>query len=279
MRGTTSSTSGYGVYAEGVASTGTHYGVYSKVTSNQAYAIYGRNNGTTGTSPAIYGTSPSTGAKVTQGYASATTGSTYAVYGSAKSTSGTGIYGTATATATSGTTYGAQGVSSSTSGRGVYGNASASSGTTYGVCGKATSATGYGVYSEGNFAVTGSKSAVVDSSYGPTEVYSEEATEVWFTEYGGGQLDEGRTWIDLDPDFLELVTIDQDNPLRVFVQLEGDARGVYVEPGLDGFEVVELAGGRSNARFSFRAMAHRAGYEDRRLRRVDVELGNGSRHP
>ncbi len=274
VRGFTSSTSGYGVYAESLATSGTSYGVYAKNSAPNGYGVYSRMSATTGTGPAVYGTTASTSGKGISGNASGTSGTTYGVYGAAASTSGTAVYGTATAT--TGTTYGAYGRSSSTSGRGVYGYASATSGTTYGVYGRAPSATGYGVYSEGNFAVTGTKSAVVDSSAGPTEMYSEEGTEVWFTDYGNARLEEGATWVELDEEFLELVTVDEDNPLRVFIQLEGDAHGVYVVPGDTGFDVVELKNGRSNAPFSYRVVAHRAGYENRRMRQVDVALPGAS---
>jgi hypothetical protein len=71
------------------------------------------------------------------------TGANFGLYGNTLSPSGTGVYGTATAT--SGTTYGVQGVASSTSGYGVYGT-----NTGVGVYGQSTGTSGYGGRFESN---------------------------------------------------------------------------------------------------------------------------------
>jgi len=54
--------------------------------------------------------------------------------------------------------------------------------------------------------------------------------------------------------------------MMVFIQLEGDCRGVYVtNKTASGFDVVELQGGTSNANFSYRVVCRRKHYEGLRL--------------
>lgn len=264
------STSGRALYARSTASTGSTYGVYGLVASTAGTGVYGASTASSGSPIGVLGSASATTGTGVYGYATASTGATAGVQGTASSTGGAGVYGWASAT--TGSANGLYGIADSTSGAGVRGLASSATGTTYGVVGQVISSSGYGLYSIGNFAATGTKSAIVPTSQGPTELYAEESTEVWFTDHGEGRLEGGLAHVDLDPDFLETVTVDERHPLMVFVQLEGEANGVYVEKYEDGFDVVELMNGESDAPFSYRVVAHRAGYEDRRLRRVDVDL-------
>lgn len=112
----------------------------------------------------------------------------------------------------------------------------------------------------------GAKNAIVATeNFGQRLVYTMESPEVWFEDVGSGVLQNGVARIDLDPIFLETVTVDERHPLRVFVTLTGDCSGVFVEKGADHFIVRELGGGRSNASFDYRVMAKRVGFEDTRL--------------
>ncbi len=167
---------------------------------------------------------------------------------------------------------GVEGISSgSTTGGiyGVYGKASNSgSGNEYGVYGYAQeSGTGnaYGVYSEGDFGGSGAKCAIVNTSQGPTLLYAQESPENWFEDFGEGELMNGSVHIDLDKLFLETVTINGTYPMKVFIQVEGNCNGVYVSKGTTGFDVIELNNGTSNVSFSYRIVAKRKGYEDKRL--------------
>jgi hypothetical protein len=87
----------------------------------------------------------------------------------------------------------------------------------------------------------------------------EKAQESAFlTAYGEARLDEGRTHIDLDAEYLRTVTIDAKHPMKVFVQLEDDCLGVFITRKTStGFDVVELQQGRSNARFSYKIVCKR----------------------
>jgi hypothetical protein len=133
------------------------------------------------------------------------------------------------------------------------------------------SLSGYAVYSDGNFAVANgyTKSAIVDVSQGAVKLYSQESPEVWFEDFGEGSLVNGRGHIELDPLFLEAVTISAQHPMKVFVQLNDECQGVFVKRGTTGFDVYELNNGKSNASFSYRIVAKRKGFEDKRLEKVE----------
>lgn len=113
---------------------------------------------------------------------------------------------------------------------------------------------------------TGTVSTLVrDNEQRQRVMFAPEAPEVLFEDYGVGQLVEGRARIVLDPIFAAGITVNDKHPLRVFIQLEGDCNGVYVtNKTADGFEVVELAQGKSNVKFSWHVVGNRA----------DEELGN-----
>ena len=164
-----------------------------------------------------------------------------------------------------GTTYGVRAVNYSEVGTGVYGGAWGT-GANYGVYGVSASWMGYGVYSAGDFAASGTKSCVVKTSQGPTLMYCQESPENWFEDFGEGELVNGRCHIELDPLFLETVTIDATDPMKVFITPDDPrCRGVAVVRGTTGFEVIELHNGVGDSRFAYRVVAKRKGFEDKRL--------------
>lgn len=155
-------------------------------------------------------------------------------------------------------------------------------GTKYGVYGyENAGGTGAAVYASGDQIASGTKSEVVKTaSSGHRLLYSVESSEVWFEDVGRGQLANGRAHIELDPLFLETVTIDEDHPMEVFIQLtDANCNGTAVRSGKTGFDVIELAGGKSDATFSCRVMAKRRGYEDQRFRQTDVGHDDPNLYP
>jgi hypothetical protein len=130
-----------------------------------------------------------------------------------------------------------------------------------------SSTNGKGVYIEtkggaGIQVVGGSKNAVVRTPSGAKALYSEESSEVWFTDYGFGKLEHGHARILFDPSFAQ--TINPDEPYHVFVQSYGDAE-LYVQGRTPvGFDVV-LKDGDADAEFSYRIVAKRLGFEGKRL--------------
>lgn len=107
---------------------------------------------------------------------------------------------------------------------------------------------------------TGSNSTMINDSQGNKRVlFSPEAPEILFEDYGTGQLVNGKTTIQLDPLLSSIIHVSKNHPLKVFIQLEGDCNGVYVtDKSANNFTVVELNGGKSNVPFSWHIVANRA---------------------
>jgi hypothetical protein len=275
-------------------STGTTYGGYFTTTSEGSGTHYGSysvaTGGTAGWAVGAYNISTSTAATATYGtYGMAGNSSSGPVWGGSfqANTIGTGIH------------YGVSGVSSANSTAmctGVYGYADNSgSGYAYGgyfsVPGDGTgndvalyakapdtsavlTRAGYfqgNVLVAGDFVVTGGKAAATKMSDGEYRtVYCQESPENWFEDFGEGQLVNGQTHIELDPMFLETVTIDAKHPMKVFIQLNDEnCKGTAVKRGTTGFDVIELEKGTSSASFSYRVVAKRKGHEDLRLAKME----------
>lgn len=111
----------------------------------------------------------------------------------------------------------------------------------------------------------GSKNAVVATDDGARLLYAEEATEVWFADYGFGQLVDGVAVIAIDPIFAQTVNLDE--PYHVFLQAYGDADLYVTNRTATQFEV-HLREGNSSVAFSYRLVGKRVGYEGDRLERA-----------
>jgi hypothetical protein len=286
---------GYGVYGKHYAGGIGVYGEAKTTTPSSSAGVKGVNIGTAGagvigigaTGVAGETTGTDTNNFGVSGYA---TGSASGVWGFNYNGNGNGVYGsTETGTGVygrtgNGTAYGVRGENTGTGGKGVwgsgpgvgvYGNTTASSGgigvyaaaagNNYALYAENTTG-GYAGYFNGNFAaVNGTKLAIVPTSKGNKKLYCQESTEVWFEDFGEGQLMGGTAHIDLDPVFLETVTINHQHPMKVFIQLNDDCHGVYVQRQATGFQVRELGGGASGAHFTYRVVAKRKGYDQARL--------------
>lgn len=100
---------------------------------------------------------------------------------------------------------------------------------------------------------------VQDTNANWVTMFASESPEVLLTDYGQGRLAGGFAHIELDPTLAMNVTISEEHPLRVFIQLEGDCNGVYVtNKTATGFDVVELNGGTSNTPFQYQVVCNRA---------------------
>ncbi|MEI6854066.1 MAG: hypothetical protein WCL06_14565, partial [Bacteroidota bacterium] len=196
------------------------------------------------------------------------------VYGTSNSstTGAYGVYGKTFASG-NGAIFGINACANTNNGssQGLYGYSSAivSTYTCVGVAGDVgvNNALNYNaLYGRGRLVCTGTKSAEVATSKGPTLLYCLESPEVWFEDFGTGQLKDGYANIVLDNLFLETVTINDKYQMLVFIQLEGEcANGVYVNKKNNSFEVIEQNQRVSKAKFSYRIVAKRKGNEDTRL--------------
>jgi hypothetical protein len=222
-------------------------GVFGHAGESDAYGVRAYNVASTGAATAMFATTYS--------------GAGYGILGENKGTAGKGIWGIGHGCGVGGTT------SATSGGIGVFGS---TAGANYSIYGENTTG-GYAGYFKGNMLCTGtltingSKAAVVPTSRGDRKLYCQESPEVWFEDVGEGQLVAGKARIDLDSLFLETVNINDQHPMKVFIQLNDDCNGVYVKRHTTGFEVQELRGGNSQAHFTYRVMAKRKGFETARL--------------
>ena len=131
---------------------------------------------------------------------------------------------------------------------------------------------GSNAYIQGDMYVSGAKHAVVNTQdFGMRKVYADESAEVFFFDRGSARLADGSATIELDPIFLETVTIDDGHPMIVFASPTGECRGVYVaETTGKSFVVKELGNGKSGATFTWEVGAKRKGYENVRLAKPEI---------
>ncbi len=108
----------------------------------------------------------------------------------------------------------------------------------------------------------GTKNAIVPTSQGARKLYTEESTQVWFSDYGYGTMQNGSASITIDPLFAETVNITE--KYHVFIQPYGDAV-LYVSKRTPTEFEVRSRDGDTNVEFSYRLVAKRKGYEQTRL--------------
>jgi len=252
---------GFGVY--GMATSGV--GVYAIDSSAVKFSIWGINKHANGTGIVGAGNNQ-TASYLTDGSGGAFTGTNTGSYSIAKNSTGTGVIGAGNNQTASYLIKGSGGAFTGDS-IGVYGKATKSgNGTWGGYFVNGTTNVGYayvgGRIGDTDYKIngTGTVATIVKNTTGDrVNLYCPEAPEIFFQDYGDGQLVNGKAHIELDPDFAKNVTINEKHPLRVFIQLEDDCYGVYVtNKTKTGFDVIELNGGSSNAKFMWTVTANRA---------------------
>jgi hypothetical protein len=88
-------------------------------------------------------------------------------------------------------------------------------------------------------------------------MFCTSSPEIIVTDYGTGMLINGKCHIELDSILANNITVNNEYPLKVFIQLEGECNGVYVtNKSCTGFDVVELINGISNVSFSWSITAN-----------------------
>ena len=258
------SVNGYGVSAGSDKSNGVN--AWSSATTGAAHGVHGTTQSSAGAG--VYGENLATGAAA--GVAGFSNG-----YSPADQTSfwcPAGQFGGDN---------GVVALSKTDGGRGVVGWNKATTGSfTIGVQGKTDSPDGWAGYftSSGNGVYVstpagksglvvsgGSKSAAVATEDGARLLYSEEATEVWFADYGFGKLEDGKAVIAIDPLFAQTVNLDE--LYHVFVQAYGDAE-LYVSTRTATSFEVHAREGDGAVEFSYRIVAKRLGFEGERLERA-----------
>ena len=105
-------------------------------------------------------------------------------------------------------------------------------------------------------------------------MFCTEAPEILFQDYGIGELINGRACIKIDSIFSNNIIVTKEHPLKVFIQLEGDCKGVYVtNKTQNSFDVVELQNGNSNVPFSWTIVANRTNDFDRQGNLRSTNIG------
>ncbi|MEO0297460.1 MAG: hypothetical protein ABIN23_08460, partial [candidate division WOR-3 bacterium] len=271
---------GYGGYFRGgwmgvygiVSPTGSnsYYGVYGYVYGGSGvnYGVYGYGAGSSVENMGVYGSSYSPGWGV---YGYTNDQNRCGVAGQNANTSGTGVFGLGNGLTSfwrlnagsggsfTGTQFGAVGFATNTTGNRAGGYFATTDNSAYAYVGLNWSGSIYKING------TGAVATIMDTRNGKKNLFAPESPEAVIIDYGEGRLIEGRAKIKLDPLFLDCITINENNPVKVFVQLKDDCNGVYVKTYNDGFEVIELKGGKSNANFSYMVVAKWKGYEKLRF--------------
>ena len=133
-----------------------------------------------------------------------------------------------------------------------------------GVEGETTYSSYYGVHYIGGLGGSGTKSAIIRTKTGPKEVYCQESPEVWFEDFGGGEVRGGVCRVDLRDDFAEIVTVDEEHPMRVFITPCGKLGNWWIEKDQQGFTLF-APDASDGTQFDWRIAAKRKFFEDKRL--------------
>jgi len=123
----------------------------------------------------------------------------------------------------------------------------------------------------GNFSATGTKSAVVNTTYGIRKLYAMESPDIRFYDEGRARLSNGIANISLDPIFIETV----EPEYNVHLTPEGKTLGIYVDEKAKEYFIVKSYVPSSNIAFTWQISAIRKGYKDVRLdleRKEDLEI-------
>jgi hypothetical protein len=209
-----------------------------------AFGVWGINQNTVGSGVVGSGNNGSS-IYLNQGAGVSGTGDWVGVHGAANSTSTTGANVRAGGYFTSGSSGGANPTFSTWAYVGAMSNA------VFGLGNGSTARKIEGV---------GTVNTIVENLNGEYVVLSApEAPENLFQDFGTGKLINGTAHVNLDPVLTKNIVVNNEHPLRVFIQLEGDCKGVYViNKTANGFDVKELDGGNSNVNFTWFITANRA---------------------
>lgn len=254
-----------GIGVGGLSTTG--FGVNGVANGALVTGVRGFNQNATGTGIIALGTNIAAGSVLANGSGLSANGTANGVYAIGTNTAtGIGVMGGGN---------NITGITNTGTGEGVVGN-----GTSFGTTGFAAAALSndrWGGYfdflnSVNGFAYVGgrtgnidyailsagTKSTMIQDQSGQNRVmFCTEAPEVLFQDFGEGQLVNGKAHVTIDP--VLAMNMDPNKPVKVFIQLEGNCQGVYVEnKSINGFDVVELNNGNSNTKFTWQIVGNRA---------------------
>jgi hypothetical protein len=95
-------------------------------------------------------------------------------------------------------------------------------------------------------------STVMDTKAGKKTLVCPESPEAWIEDYGNGAITSGVCHVDLDPLFLDCVTVNENHPLKVLVTLTSPITNqFYVKKGLTGFDLIVVGEGAEKVEGTF----------------------------
>jgi hypothetical protein len=102
---------------------------------------------------------------------------------------------------------------------------------------------------------TGTVSEVIPTpNHGRVTLTAPESPEYWYQDYGSANMVNGFVHVDLDPILTEIIIVDADNPLSVFVTPVNmpNFNGITVmNESATGFDLVELNGGQHSGKLRY----------------------------
>lgn len=140
---------------------------------------------------------------------------------------------------------------------------------------------GVGVYCQGNFSCTGSKSAIVRTDDGPKEMYCVESPDSWFEDFGSAVIQGKKTRVELKKDYASTVTVSNEFPMKIFIQME-DSRIQYKITKGDGWFELEITNDSSTAlgtSFDYRIVAKRKYFEKLRMKSAPASYADYYLYP
>ncbi len=226
-----------------------------------------------GSSPTIWAENLTSGMGIL-GYSNA--GHNAAIFAMNKHPWGTGLHGVGNNTTANYLTYGSGAATIGTE-TGLYAKATQSgsngqsaiycalgSGEYVRVCYRSTGGSSYKIIG------SGSVSTVMSTSRGLVALICPESPEAWFEDYGSAELKDGTCHVELDPTFLDCITVNEDNPLKVFIQLTSPMSSqFYVKKDRTGFDVIALADAPDRVTFDYRVVSKRRDMENVRFEPAD----------
>ena len=273
--------SGYAVYGynAGASGAGSGSGVLGRIEQSSGFGVNAKNYHSSGTGLIAAGNNR-TGSYLTTGTGGAFTGDEGS-YSQAEDASGTGVIGVGNGNASINTLASGSGGAFTGDNIGVYGNATGTDNGDWGgyflnaralhyaYVGGRTGNTNYKINGPGSVAT------IVERPDGTrANMFCLEAPEILFQDYGMGELVNGKAHIKLDPILTNNIYIDNEHPMKVFIQLEGDCKGVYVtNKSATGFNVIELQSGSSNVPFSWTIVANRSDSKDKQGNVISEHVG------
>ena len=130
------------------------------------------------------------------------------------------------------------------------------------ICFRRTGGAQYDVFGTGGVALA------MPTSKGDRTLVSSASPEPWIEDYGSGEIVGGVCHIDLDPIYLDCVTVSKQYALKVFVELTSPlVNQYYIEKSLTGFDVIVVGedAKNANASFDYRVVSKRKGREQMRF--------------